>query len=89
MKENCITFTTDDGEQVDFFVLEQTVLAGVSYLLVTDGSEEDDGNFLILKENPCVDDESMATFEIVENEKELEAVVKIFDELLEDVDLEV
>lgn len=88
MEDNCITFMTDDGKQVEFFVLEQTVLGGISYLLVTDKTE-DDGSFLILKENPCEDDENMAMFEIVENEKELEAVVKIFDELLDDVDLEV
>lgn len=89
MAENCITFTTDDGEQVDFFVLEQTVLGGISYLLVTDEPGDGDGSFLILKETPCVDDESMTVLEIVENEKELEAVAKIFDELLDDVDLEV
>lgn len=89
MKENCITFTTDEGEQVDFFVLEQTVLGGTSYLLVTDGSDGDDECFLILKENLSTSDEDMATFEIVENEQELSAVAKIFDELLDDVDLEV
>lgn len=89
MIENCITFTTDEGEKVDFFVLEQTTLGGISYLLVTDGSDEDDGCFLILKENSCVGDENMATFEIVEDEQELKAVAKIFDELLDDVDLEV
>ena len=88
MKENCITFTTDEGEQVDFFVLEQTVLGGTSYLLVTDGSDDDEC-FLILKENLSTSDEDMATFEIVENEQELSAVAKIFDELLDDVDLEV
>ena len=31
----------------------------------------------------------MAAFDIVEDDKELEAVMKIFEELLEDVDLEV
>lgn len=34
-------------------------------------------------------DEEMAAFDIVEDENELEAVTKIFAELLEDVDLEV
>lgn len=89
MTENCITFTTDDGEKVDFSILEQTVLGGVTYLLVTDSSDEDAGFFLILKECKNDSEEEMAAFEIVEDEKELESVAKIFDELLEDVDLEV
>ena len=33
--------------------------------------------------------EEMAAYDIVEDENELEAVIKIFDELLEDVNLEV
>ena len=31
-----ITFIADDGEAVDFFVLEQTTVGGVNYILVTD-----------------------------------------------------
>ena len=31
----------------------------------------------------------MAAYDIVEDEKELDAVIRIFDELLEDVNLEV
>ena len=36
-----ITFCPEDGEAVEFFVLEQTRLGGVDYILVTD-SEDDD-----------------------------------------------
>ncbi len=89
MKENTITFETEDGEAKDFAILEQTTLGGVNYLLVADEDDEDESFFLVLKENRnCADDE-MTTFDIVDDEKELEAVIKIFDELLEDVDLEV
>ena len=35
-----ITFCPEDGEAVEFFVLEQTRLGGVDYILVTD-SEDD------------------------------------------------
>ena len=35
-------------EEVEFFVLEQTMVNGVSYILVTD-SEDDDAECLILK----------------------------------------
>ena len=44
-----ITFCPEDGEAVEFFVLEQTRLGGVDYILVTD-SEDDDAEALILKE---------------------------------------
>ena len=45
-----ITFMSDNKqEQADFFVLEQTKLNGVSYILVTD-SEEDDAECWILKD---------------------------------------
>ena len=39
--EEKITLQTDEGESVDFFVLEETRLGGINYLLVTD---EEDGN---------------------------------------------
>ena len=46
-----ITFTPDgaDGEAVDFYVLEQTRIGGVNYILVTE-EEEGDGEALILKD---------------------------------------
>ena len=45
-----ITFTFEGEDQaVEFFVLEQTKLGGVTYILVTD-SEEDDAECLILKD---------------------------------------
>lgn len=88
MKENRILFETEDGDKVEFSVLEQTTLGGINYLLVAD-DEDEDGTFLVLKENNDISSGEIATFDIVEDEKELEAVVKIFDELLEDLDLEV
>lgn len=90
MENDSIVFTDEDGNEVAFSVMEQTTLGGVKYLLVTeDGDDEDDGSFLILKENALDSEGEMAAFDIVEDDKELEAVMKIFEELLEDVDLEV
>ena len=82
-----IVFTFEDTkEEVEFFVLEQTKLNGFSYLLVTD-SEEDEAECLILKDmSEAEDTESL--YEIVEDEVELYAVLKVFEELLEDVDIE-
>lgn len=75
----------DSGESVDFFVLEQTRINGTNYILVTD-SEEEDGEALILKDL-SEDGEQEAFYEIVEEDEELEAISKIFSQMLDDVDL--
>lgn len=82
-----VKFTSADGTGEDqFFVLEETRINGSTYLLVTE-SEEDDAECMILKESEgSGSDERM--FEIVEDETELAAVSKVFEELLEDVNIE-
>lgn len=75
----------DSEESVDFFVLEQTRINGTNYILVTD-SEEEEGEALILKDL-SEDGEQEAFYEIVEDDEELEAISKIFSQMLEDVDL--
>lgn len=69
-----ITFTLADNQMVEFYVLEQTVLGGISYILVTD-SEDDEAEALILKDlsKPGEDE---ALYEIVDDDDELEAVSK-------------
>ena len=74
----------DTDEAAEFFVLEQTRINGVDYILVTD-SEEDDAEALILKDLSS-DGEQEALYEVVEDVLELEAVAKVFSEMLEDVD---
>lgn len=73
-------------EEVDFFVLEQTKVNGVSYILVTD-SEEDDAECLILKDT-SEENSSDSVYEIVDDDKELIAISKVFEELLEDIAIE-
>lgn len=75
----------DSQEFAEFFVLEQTRINGTNYILVTD-SEEDDGEALILKDL-SEDGDQEALYEIVEEENELEAISRVFGEMLEDVDL--
>lgn len=82
-----VKFVFRDGSGEDeFFVLEETKINGAAYILVSD-SEDDDGECLILKE---VEKESQpeSVYEIVEDETELAAVSKVFEELLEDVSIE-
>ena len=81
-----IKFAFGDGNGEDeFFVLEQTKINGATYIL-TD-SEEDDAECLILKETG-VEEQTDKMYEIVEDDTELLAVSKVFEELLEDVSIE-
>ena len=82
-----IKFAFGDGNGEDeFFDLEQTKINGATYILVTD-SEEDDAECLILKETG-VEEQTDKMYEIVEDDTELLAVSKVFEELLEDVSIE-
>ena len=73
-------------EEVEFYVLEQTKVNGVSYILVTD-SEEDDAECLILKDISG-DQSAESVYEIVEDDVELTAISRVFEELLEVVEIE-
>lgn len=81
-----IKFMSEEMQETDFYVLEQTKVNGMSYILVTD-SEEDDAECLILKDTSAEDDKE-SVYEIVEDATELGAVLKIFEELLEDIEIE-
>lgn len=76
----------DTKEEVEFYVLEQTRVSGQNYILVTD-SEEDEAECLILKDTSKAED-TESLYEIAEDEAELSGVLKVFEELLEDVDIE-
>ena len=79
MEKVKFAFADGNGED-EFFILEETKINGSAYILV-------DAECLILKD--VRDEESgESVYEIVENEKELQAVSKVFEELLEDVSIE-
>ncbi|MDO4554800.1 MAG: DUF1292 domain-containing protein [Lachnospiraceae bacterium] len=82
-----IPFLTEDGEKVDFYILEQTMISGVNYLLVTDDIEAEETEVLMMRENPDSDG-VYASYEIVDDEDELKAVSTVFEELIDDVDIE-
>ncbi len=81
-----ITFRPDGEEPVDFYVLEQTRIGGVDYILVTD-VEEGDGEALILKDTSR-DGEADGVYAVVSDDEELAAVAGVFESMLEDVELE-
>ena len=82
-----ITFKPEGEEaEVDFYVLEQTTIGGVNYILVTDAEEEEDGEAYILKALPGADKQEQV-YSIVEEDDELAAVAGVFENMLDDIDL--
>ena len=77
MEERKITLV-DDDQTLEFYVVEETKLNGANYLLVTDAEDDDEeGDCYILKDMSGAD-ESDALYEFVEDEDELEGLMKIF-----------
>lgn len=83
--ESITLIAPDTEEEITVYVLEETTLNQQKYLLVTEDSEGDTEAY-ILKE--IATDDTEATYEMVEDDVEFEAVVKIFQELVEDTDFE-
>ncbi|MEE0105839.1 MAG: DUF1292 domain-containing protein [Lachnospiraceae bacterium] len=83
--ESITLIAPDTEEEITVYVLEETTLNQQKYLLVTEDSEGDTEAY-ILKE--IATDDTDATYEMVEADVEFEAVVKIFQELVEDTDFE-
>ena len=84
-----INFVTDDNEEVEFYIIEETRVHGYNYILVTDSQDEDDEEaeaYILKDDSDSADPE--AAYEFVEDDEELEGVSKIFAELLEDIDIE-
>lgn len=80
-----IFFAAEGEEAVPFYVLEQTRLGGIDYILVTD-SEEEDAEALILRDSSA-DTDAEAVYEIVTDDEELNAVAAVFENMLDDVKL--
>lgn len=81
-----ITFMPEGEEAIEFYVLEQTTVGGVNYILVTDAEEDEDGEAYILKATSDAED-SEQVYSMVEDDDELAAVAGVFENMLDDVDL--
>lgn len=82
--EKLTFFNQEASEQMEVYVLEQTKLNGVNYLLVTE-NEDGDSVAYILEEKAGSDSDELF-YEIVEDDTLLEALMGIFEQMLEDVD---
>ena len=83
--EKVIYTDPDTKEQIEFYVLEETQINGNKYLFVTE-EEDGDSDAYILKE--VADENEDIIYEMVEEEKELTALGKVFAELIDDADIE-
>ncbi len=82
--EKIVFRSPEDGEDVEFFVVEQTRINGADYLLVTEEEEGDCDAFILKDVSQEKGEDSM--YEMVESEEELEYLSRIFEEILDDVD---
>lgn len=87
-QEEKLALQAETGEIVDFYVLEETRINGMNYLLVTDSEEDEDGECYILKDVSEAEDNE-AVYEFVENEDEMDYLYRIFAELMEDMEVEI
>lgn len=85
-----IIFDTEDGQQIEFVVLDETRFNEQTYILVTEDAEAEEVEVMILK-SVGSDEEDVESFESVEDEEELKAVSDIFAQQLaeDDIELEV
>lgn len=96
VRPKTVPFIAENGDVVDMYVLEETTLQDIHYILVTEQLEEEGGECFvtILKEERQKQEQDevrqkedeFAVYDMVEDEAELQAVAKVFAELMEDVD---
>ena len=83
--EKVIFTDPDTKEEIEFYVLEETQINGNKFLFVTE-EENGDCDAYILKE--IADENDDVVYEMVEDDKELAALGKVFAELIDDADIE-
>ena len=79
-KPNKIIFTDEDNEKIELIVLEKTEFNGCVYVLACE-NEDDESLAYILRQKGEDDDDLV--YELVDDDRELDALAPIFEELLE------
>lgn len=75
-----IVFVNENDEEEGFFVLEQTQLAGNSYLLASKNPDDEEDEVWIFRQKGTDGEE--VCYELIEDDKEIDAVIAVFEELL-------
>ena len=85
--EEKIIYVDEDGNEIEMYVIEETRINNVNYLLVTDDEgDSEEAEAYILKDISNDEDEE-AVYEIVDDESEVDYIGRVFSELLEDIDI--
>ena len=88
-KDSKVMFTlAGEEEKTEFYVIADTYFNNTAYILVTDAKEDEDGEAVILKEIHTDETLTSVTYEVVDDDQELEAVGGIFREILDEQDIE-
>ncbi len=85
MTKESIIFTTDEGEEVRFFVEEETRINGTSYLLVSDSDDEESEAYIL--KDMSGDGDDVAEYVMVDDETEFEAIADVFRKMIDDADI--
>ena len=84
MEGGRIRLQSDDGN-LELEILEETVVNGVNYILVTDAPEGEDGGCYVMKDISAPEDEE-ADYVFAEGD-EAESVMDVFAKMLEGEDI--
>ena len=83
--EKIIFTDPENQEDLELYLLEHTCINGTTYLLAAEEEEEDSVAY-ILKEVQTENEDVI--YAMVEDDVELNAISKVFAEMLDDVDIE-
>lgn len=83
--EKVIFTDPETSEETELYVLEETTVGGKKFLFAADQADGDSDAY-ILRE--IADENDNVLYEMVEDEKELAALGKVFAELIEDAEIE-
>lgn len=77
-----VIFTLEEtDEKIEFFIQEETQLNGVKYLLVSENETGDSDAYILRK---IQEQDGEVTYEMVDDDNEVQALGKIFAELLDE-----
>ena len=88
MEFEIVTMTDENGQEVEFSIIDNVACGGERYLLVveTELMDDDETDAIILKEVSINTDD--VTYELVEDDAEFDRVADLFAQKAEDYDVE-
>ena len=88
MEFETVTMTDENGEEIEFSIIDNVACGGARYLLVveTELMDDDETDAIILKEVSINTDD--VTYELVEDDAEFDRVADLFSQKAEDYDVE-